>query len=76
MSTETRYLPLRSQISCAFHKHLSRAHAALPRRVTRLWPRREVHVSDHLARDMGLSPTELEHRNLRLPSQHMVHPRL
>ncbi|MDA5557250.1 hypothetical protein [Shimia sp. MMG029] len=31
-------------------------------------------LSDHLARDIGLSPTELELVKLHLPSQHTHHP--
>lgn len=31
-------------------------------------------LNDHLARDIGLSPTEFERQRLRLPSQHTHHP--
>ena len=31
-------------------------------------------LTDHLSRDIGLTPTELEHLKLRLPSQDTHHP--
>lgn len=34
------------------------------------------HLSDHMARDMGLSPNELELHRLRLPSEVYRHPML
>jgi len=38
--------------------------------------RNTVHLSDHLARDMGLTSTEVERQRLQLPSQTNTHPML
>lgn len=41
------------------------------RRKTTLQP----HISDHLARDIGLTPSEIELARFKLPSQTTYHPR-
>lgn len=36
---------------------------------------RQPHLSDHLARDIGLSPGEIELQRFELPSRTTYHPR-
>lgn len=45
-------------------------------RVPQLFPARMPSISPKIARDIGLSPADLERLQPHFPSDHAVHPRL
>jgi hypothetical protein len=69
-------LPLGSSLICAIRKRFRDLRRPRPRVRPRLGLCRPDRLSDHIARDINLSPSERDLLNLELPSQREIHPRL
>lgn len=67
--------PRRDTLTGAKIKHIIQRAYDMLRKFGRLGSTRDPHISDHLARDIGLTTSQIELRRLQLPSQTAHHPR-
>ena len=67
--------PRRDTLTSVKIKHVIRKAYEMARKAGRAGNTHDPHISDHLARDIGLTTSQVELRRLQLPSQTTHHPR-